>query len=207
MTALPGGAADKSGNAYEALWTALRIADLLRGEASSLRIEPVGDDGLGIEFQVQLADGTWGEQTKHSVTTWTIKRLRDEGALAAAKHQVGTGIGYRLITSSAATALDQLSQRARATSTLGDFESSLSEKLRSDYQDLKLIWVILTTVVGVGSSKSESSIIRTRPYAGPSARRSRSSMQAIPTSSSLRSPPSAASTCMSLSRRLRLLHT
>jgi len=141
MTALPGGAADKSGNAYEALWTALRIADLLRGEASSLRIEPVGDDGLGIEFQVQLADGTWGEQTKHSVTTWTIKRLRDEGALAAAKHQVGTGIGYRLITSSAATALDQLSQRARATSTLGDFESSLSEKLRSDYQDLKLIWV------------------------------------------------------------------
>lgn len=141
MTALPGGAADKSGNGYEALWTALRIADLLRGEASSLKIEPVGDDGLGIEFRVQVADETWGEQTKHSATTWTIKRLRDEGALAAAKHQVAKGIGYRLITSSAATALDQLSERARATTSLQVFESSLSEKLRSDFQDLQLIWV------------------------------------------------------------------
>jgi hypothetical protein len=31
MTALPGGAADKAGNAYEQLWTAMRVAELLNG--------------------------------------------------------------------------------------------------------------------------------------------------------------------------------
>ena len=137
---MPGGASDKAGNAYEELWTALRIADLLRGEASSIQLEPVGADGLGIEFQVQLPDGIWGEQTKHSSSSWTINRLKDEGALAAAKHHVDGGRGYRLVTSSAADALEKLADRARIASSVDQFESILPDKLRPALDDLVKHW-------------------------------------------------------------------
>jgi hypothetical protein len=39
---LPGGAADKAGNRYEDWWTALRVAELLRGRAARIRLEPRG---------------------------------------------------------------------------------------------------------------------------------------------------------------------
>jgi hypothetical protein len=110
MTSLPGGAADKAGNSYEQLWTVLRVADVLSGEASRIRLEPPGDDGVGIEFEIDTLGRTWGEQTKHSASTWTVKRLREDGVLSAAKHQIERGRAFRLITSSAATALDALSQ-------------------------------------------------------------------------------------------------
>jgi hypothetical protein len=61
---MPGGAADKAGNSYEHLWTAMRIAELLDGSASRIRLEPPSDAGIGIEFEIDIAGTTWGEQTK-----------------------------------------------------------------------------------------------------------------------------------------------
>lgn len=131
MTAIAGGAADKTGNLYEHLWTVLRVADLLHGEATRLRLEPPGERGTGIEFEVDAAGATWGEQTKHSAETWTIKRLRSEGVLASIKQQVGhLGRGFRLVTSSAATALATLSERARATDSISEFKETLTDRTR-----------------------------------------------------------------------------
>lgn len=140
MTALPGGAADKAGNVFEQLWTAMRVADLLHGEASRIRLEPPGDDGVGIEFEIDIAGETWGEQTKHSTSTWTVKRLRDDDVLSAAKHQIERGRAYRLITSSAATALDVLSERARIADSLGAFENLLTAKSQRDFEELLRCW-------------------------------------------------------------------
>lgn len=68
MTAMAGGAADKAGNQYEHLWTALRIADLLTGSATRLRPEPPGSAGQGIEFEIDQDGETWGEQVKGSLS-------------------------------------------------------------------------------------------------------------------------------------------
>jgi hypothetical protein len=125
---------------YEQLWTASRVADLLHGEASRIRLEPPGDDGVGIEFEIDTTGRTWGEQTKHSASTWTIKRLRDEGVLSAAKHQVERGRGFRVVTSSAATALEGLSERARAAGTLQVFKDLLTTRLKPDFDDLRACW-------------------------------------------------------------------
>lgn len=146
MTSLPGGASDKAGNAYEELWTSLRVKDLLSGEASRIRLEPPGDDGLGIEFEIDILGQTWGEQTKDSDTTWTIKRLRSDGVLAAAKHQIERGRGFRLVTSSAATDLQAVSHRARSSKTHDEFRQLLTQKLQPAFDDLRSSWAVTEDV-------------------------------------------------------------
>lgn len=79
MTALPGGLPTKEGNRYEHWWTARVVADLLTGSASRLRLEPPGVGGEGIEFEVDRAGVTWGEQVKLRAGNWTINKLKSEG--------------------------------------------------------------------------------------------------------------------------------
>lgn len=71
---MSGGAADKAGNRYEDWWTALRVAELLRGRATRIRLEPPGPAGSGIEFELEADDGTWCEQVKDvpSKGPWTL---------------------------------------------------------------------------------------------------------------------------------------
>ena len=140
MTSLPGGASDKAGNSYEHLWTALRVADLLSGEASRMRLEPPGADGLGLEFEIDILGQTWGEQTKDSDATWTVKRLRADGVLAAARQQIDRGRRFRLVTSSAATDLDALSHRARSSRTLDEFSQLRTKKLQPAFDDIRSSW-------------------------------------------------------------------
>ncbi|WP_280300753.1 hypothetical protein [Nocardia abscessus] len=152
MTALRGGAADKAGNEYEDLWTAIRVADLLHGQAHRIRLEPPGDAGVGVEFEVDVAGRTWGEQTKNVATTWTIARLKKGDAsgrisvLAGAKHQIELGRGYRLITSSTANPLLDLSNRARATLTIAEFKDELTEVLRPDFATIVDYWAVTEEV-------------------------------------------------------------
>jgi len=49
---LSGRAADKAGRRCESWWAALKVADLLRGAASRIRLEPPGQAGEGSEFQL-----------------------------------------------------------------------------------------------------------------------------------------------------------
>ncbi|MFX0574658.1 hypothetical protein [Nocardia nepalensis] len=146
MSALRGGAADKEGNEYEDLWTALRIADLLHDRAHRIRLEPPGDAGVGIEFEIDVDGRTWGEQTKNFAKTWTIARLKTGDAsgritvLEGAKHQIELGRGYRLISSSTANPLVDLSKRARATTTIAEFKDALTRVLEPDFNTVVQYW-------------------------------------------------------------------
>lgn len=142
MTSMPGGASDKAGNRYEALWTVLRMAGLLGGEVGRIRIEPPGDAGRGIEFEIDVAGVTWGEQAKDRVGTWTIKRLKTEGILADAKDQISRGRRFRLVASTGAVALATLTDRARATESFDEFSETLTAGLRPDFDDICRYWAV-----------------------------------------------------------------
>ena len=66
-----GGEADKLGNRYEGKWTIGVLFEIAASKCESLKIEPIGREGLGIEFVAVNLDGT---REYHSV-----KRQRSHG--------------------------------------------------------------------------------------------------------------------------------
>ncbi|MBU0679172.1 MAG: hypothetical protein KJ626_13795, partial [Verrucomicrobia bacterium] len=68
-----GGASDKLGNRYEALWAIDQILQIVDGSALRLTLEPLDpDESRGIEFKVAKADGT----TEY----WSVKRQTTKAA-------------------------------------------------------------------------------------------------------------------------------
>jgi hypothetical protein len=124
---LAGGAADKAGNRYEDWWTALRVAELLRGRASRIRLEPPGPAGAGIEFELEAADGTWCEQVKDvpSKGPWTLDAAGK--ILKAVTGHLAGGKKVRLVLSTGAPELHDLAQRARAAETLAEFDGIITK--------------------------------------------------------------------------------
>jgi hypothetical protein len=127
MSAFPGGAADKLGNRYEDWWTLHRLADVLHGRALSLRLEPPGIEGAGVEFWVQEPECRWYEQVKNAPAggSWTVGRLFREGTLAPLGHHVASGGHVRLVLSTSSE-LQDLADRARATTSADEFSSNLT---------------------------------------------------------------------------------
>jgi hypothetical protein len=144
MTSMPGGAADKAGNRYEHLWTSYRVADLLEGSASRLRLEPPGIAGQGVEFEIDDGDGTWAEQVKGSLSgrSWTIRRLDSEGVLASALVQVQAGRQFRFVAALRAAELETLSKRSRETSSLEEFKEALPKNLEPEVDVLVDKWAV-----------------------------------------------------------------
>ncbi|MGW1886874.1 hypothetical protein [Streptomyces sp. NPDC001970] len=143
---LPGGSADKVGNQYEDWWTALRVTDLLDGSASWIRLEPPGKAGKGIEFEIAEPDGPWCEQVKDvpSKGPWTLAAVgtileKVGGHLAAGKK-------VRLVLSTGAPKLHDLSERARAAATLEEFRDVLTK----DQKNGELTTVIRHWKTGTG---------------------------------------------------------
>ena len=84
MTVMPasGGAADKLGNRYEALWVLDQLLRIVDGAARQLTYEPLDpDESRGIEFAVLKADGTTDYWSVKRQTTraagWTLALLAD----------------------------------------------------------------------------------------------------------------------------------
>ncbi|MBN1174671.1 MAG: hypothetical protein JXA67_21085 [Micromonosporaceae bacterium] len=146
MSALPGGAADKIGNRYEAWWTLLRLADVLRGDASCLRLEPLGAGGSGIEFWIDETDGRWCEQAKDASSrgSWTLHRLTTEGFLAAIVDHLADGHRVRFVASTPAKELNDLAERARAAETLQEYREVLTDAQQKHFKDLVTTWGVAT---------------------------------------------------------------
>lgn len=140
VTAMRGGAADKAGNRYEHLWVALRMAELMDGSASQIRLEPPGRAGKGIELEINIDGVTWGEQTKHTVSRWTVNKLTSEGVLASAKLQLDRGLSFRLVVSSSADELSTMASRARICNSLVEYTESLGQGRREDLNKVAGAW-------------------------------------------------------------------
>lgn len=142
MSSLPGGAADKLGNRYEDWWTLCRVADVLRGRAASIRLEPPGEAGVGVEFYVDGPDGRWYEQVKDQPAggNWTPRRLSREGVLSSLLGHLAAGHSIRLVVSTPAPDLNVLSSRARAASTPVEYYEILTQEQRPSFQKVAKDW-------------------------------------------------------------------
>lgn len=139
---MPGGAASKAGNRYEHLWTVLRVCNLLQEEVGSIRLEPPGQAGVGVEMEVDVGGVIWGEQLKSSTGRWTIPRLVSEGILAAAKVHIDQGCSFRLVASSPAEDLGTLAERARTMGSFTEFKDSLPQLRSTHLAQLTKAWGI-----------------------------------------------------------------
>ncbi|WP_316745461.1 hypothetical protein [Streptomyces sp. MK7] len=139
---LSGGAADKAGNRYEDWWTALRAAELVRGRASWIRLEPPGPAGAGIEFQLEEPDATWCEQVKDvpSKGAWTLTAAGK--LLPPVLGHLAEGKKVRLVLSTGAPDLDDVARRARAAQTLAEFETIITQPQASWFQSALASWKV-----------------------------------------------------------------
>ena len=146
VTALRGGAANRAGIGYENLWIVLRVAEMLEGKVSELRLEPLGRAGTGIELTVVAEGVSWGEQTKDSQRSWTINRLISEGVLGEAKVQIADlGRCFRFVASSAAADLGTLAYRASKSESFAEFDEAIGSGLRDRLADIATGWGVSPT--------------------------------------------------------------
>ena len=148
VSALPGGAADKLGGRYEDWWTLFRVADLLKGAASCLRMEPPGAAGTGIEFWVDEPSGRWCEQVKDAPAKgpWTLRRLTTEGVLPSVSAHLAAGHRVRLVFSTAAADLITLADRARATESIEEYREVLTKPQQEQLEQLAQGWDVAQPV-------------------------------------------------------------
>jgi hypothetical protein len=140
VSSLPGGAASKLGDRYEGWWTLLRVADVLKGQATTLRLEPPVAGGVGIEFWVDEAGVRWCEQVKDVQGTWTLHRLIREGVLPSVVGHLAAGHSVRLVASTHATHVTALSSRARDAESLAEYREILADTQRPGFERLAKTW-------------------------------------------------------------------
>jgi hypothetical protein len=118
----PGGIAAKHGDRYEARWTIRCLLDLLRGNAESIELEPVGWEGEGVEFVVVRGEQREYHQVKRRGRgRWTLAALSDEGVLSTFSAKLRTGGSTRFVSEQDANELRILTERARLADDLSDF--------------------------------------------------------------------------------------
>ena len=140
---LPGGAANKLGNRYEAYWTVRQLLQVLAGEAREIRIEPPGVDKM--EFWLAVDDTREFHQAKrrHPQGAWTLARLRGDGLLEAVFQRLQGGADtFVFVSRSDAPELSDLSEAARGASSQQEFEREFlkADSRRRPFGQLLEIW-------------------------------------------------------------------
>lgn len=142
---LPGGPSDKAGNRYEARWTVACMARVLRGEYESIRLEPPGPEGQGVEFRLRRGHACEYHQVKRQGGRrghWTSRELHDVGALAAFRsHLADESAACVFVSSQDAHDLRELAERARSAADLSEFEREFAKgEWGSRLADLLTYW-------------------------------------------------------------------
>jgi hypothetical protein len=142
MSALPGGSAAKLGDRYEDWWTLCRIADVLRGDAARIRLEPPATEGIGIEFWVEDGTTRWCEQAKDAAArgSWTIERLKTEGVLASVVHHLADGHRVRIVLSTQAKDFAALASHATQAITMDEFRNVLTIPQSAGLTTVAAVW-------------------------------------------------------------------
>ena len=139
MSLETGGRADKGGNRYENRFLAKLWIDLIRERLTSIEVEPLGDEGRGVEFITTTADGKREYyQCKASNGMENYWRPSDLGAysvfqIAKTHIQSGSNSIYHFVSPLSYDELDSLCDRARTASGLDSFLNNqlTNDKLRN----------------------------------------------------------------------------
>lgn len=140
MSPRPGGEADKFGNRYEGVWTVQQLLHILRGAATSITVEDVGDLGDGVEFTFRRGGLVEVHQLKRQLAdanSWTPKALHNKGVLESAKAHVEGGRHFVFVSMIPCRPLAELADRARRSSDVDSFVREwLTQKLRPSFDEL-----------------------------------------------------------------------
>ena len=117
---------------------------MLEGTVGRIRLEPPGTAGVGVELELYTRGVTWGEQTKDVGHNWTIRRLRTEGVLAAAKTQIDQGRSFRFVTSTASHDFSILTDRAREAETFTEYCQIIGTTRIAPLEAISTEWGIKT---------------------------------------------------------------
>ena len=144
---LPGGATDKFGNRYEGRWTTVCMTEVLNETACSIRLEPLGDDGIGIEFWLKKTDRTEYHQVKRQTSSsgyWTLSKLSGDRVLRNFYNKLRANESHVcfFVSTQDVYLLSELVDRARRASSLEEFinESLKVEKYSEAFDDICQIW-------------------------------------------------------------------
>lgn len=134
MSSELGGRGDKSGNIYENRFLASHLIGLIREEAVSIEVEPLGDEGTGVEFVETRANGD-KEYYQCKVSNgenvyWQPSQLNGCSVFQNAKAHITSGDRhkYHFISPVAYNELDTLCERARTCDDVKTFTVELSRK-------------------------------------------------------------------------------
>ncbi len=133
------------------------MARVLSEEAGSISLEPVGDDGQGVEFTVTQPSGTAYHQVKRQRTGrgyWSLRALQTEGVLEHFYRKLNDQTAETVFVSThAAHPLDELTARARAAPSWEEFKNGFlaSDEWSKNFNDLHPRW---------GSASNEESYAR-----------------------------------------------
>ena len=119
---------------------------VLGGEAETIYLEPVGEDGVGIEFTVVLPAETEYHQVKRQRTgrgVWSLRELARESVLRNFYQKVNAPSSRTVFVSThAAHPMDELAQRSRDASSWEEFQSSFvsSNEWSGHFDNLHQSW-------------------------------------------------------------------
>ena len=135
---LPGGASDKFGSRYEGRWTVQCMLDVLDEKADSIRLEPPGPGGDGVEFWVNRGGDKEYHQVKRqrSAGPWTVNALAQEGVLQHFAEKLKDPDAHSVFVSgTSAEQLRELSERARGAASWEEFDAEFlkDDQNRKDF--------------------------------------------------------------------------
>ena len=127
MSSELGGRGDKAGNTYENRFLASHLIGLIREEAVSIEVEPLGDEGVGVEFVEIKANGD-REYYQCKVSNgenvyWRPSQLNGYSVFQNAKAHIkrGNRHNYHFVSPVAYNELDSLCERARTCDDVKNF--------------------------------------------------------------------------------------
>ena len=143
---LTGGASDKVGGRYETLWTIFCMLDVMDERANSIRLEPPGEEGEGVEFRMNRGDVREYHQVKRqhgAEGRWTLKELGSRKVLSSFQDKLNDPAALcAFVSSHPAYQLDKLAERSGDAESREEFEQVFlaTQRESRDFALLCSLW-------------------------------------------------------------------